>query len=241
MGCVPAARGACFFSTRTFSSQHIGQCGCGPREGALPYARGASSKFRGATSATLSRPGGFTAPVPEIRRPKSMSTRGMRNRKGHDGYVSRAFVALDAPQELMARHLGQIENEQDQLRSRRHSLCVPAGAEQVIQPGLPIADDFDGIRKLRALERARHRDGQRGTVVHEQDLPPFMWRRSNAVAKRYSRRRIGMGEQIASGDVQRSRQVGDGQQCHVACTSLNVRDISAVQVGPPSELLLRNS
>jgi hypothetical protein len=77
-------------------------------------------------------PGRLRGSVSALNRSKSMATCGMRNPKGHDGYVSRTFVAPDTKQEFLARHPGQVENKQDQLRSRRLSLCVPAGAEQVI-------------------------------------------------------------------------------------------------------------
>jgi hypothetical protein len=122
----------CFPSTQAISSRPTGQCGRGARERSLSHSRGTASNSRGSTSAAHPNPNGIATPVSALTRSKSMATRGMRNCKGHDGYVPRTFVTPYAQQEIPARHPGQVENKEDQLRSPRFSLRKPAGAEKVI-------------------------------------------------------------------------------------------------------------
>jgi hypothetical protein len=173
-------------------------------------------------------------------RPQSIATRSVRNGQDHDGYVARALVALDALQEFRPRHLGQVEAEQDQLRPHRLPLGIAAGAEQVVQPGLSVADDPERIRELRPFERERRLRCRR-IVLHQQNILHFSWRRCRADARCGSRPRGGRREQIPHGDLQRLCQMHDGPQRHVARPALDVRDVGAVHVGPPRQFLLRDA
>jgi hypothetical protein len=186
---------------------------------------------------TIKRPGGEpgAALTTELMRlPKTPLVKtSVRNRQDQDEDVTRALVGRDASQELRPRHPGQVENEQDQLRPHLLPPGIPAGAEQVIQPGLSVTNDLDWIRQPRPPEGARRLGRRPHVVLHQQNVSHLIRHQFRVDARFGSRPHGAIREQVPNGDLQRPRQIRDRPERDVALAPLDVCKVGAVDAGPP--------
>ncbi len=121
---------------------------------------------------------------------------------------------------------------------RRAAAGVFSAAKQIIQRFLPVGNDVDAIGKPRLLERVQSQFHVVGVVFHQQNVNEFLAVAVGFGGAGFSIRKL-MHKQRRDGHAERVRQPGDAFQRKIARAAFHVGNVSAMQIRPLRQFLLR--